>query len=82
MASWANRGPPAPTGRPCPNLIPVSLSLWAGIYQILFAFRVGAAVVVMDRFTTEKFRVQRFQIRSTVLPPAAMTMLSDDDAER
>jgi long-chain acyl-CoA synthetase len=62
-----------------PNLIPVSLSLWAGIYNVLFAFRVGAPVVVMDRFEPEEFAelVRRFEIRSTVLPPAAMTMLSD-----
>jgi acyl-CoA synthetase (AMP-forming)/AMP-acid ligase II len=71
----------ASSDRPAmPNLIPVSLSLWSGLYQIIFAFRVGAAVIVMERFTTGDFRdlVQRFQIRSTVLPPAAMTMLSDD----
>jgi acyl-CoA synthetase (AMP-forming)/AMP-acid ligase II len=65
---------------PMPNLVPVSLSLWAGIYQVLFAFRVGAPVVVMERFETAAFAdaVQRFGIRSTVLPPAAMAMLSDD----
>ena len=65
-----------------PNLIPVSLSLWAGIYQVLFAFRVGAPIVLMDTFETTTFAtlVERFGIRSTVLPPAAMTMLSDDDA--
>jgi acyl-CoA synthetase (AMP-forming)/AMP-acid ligase II len=65
---------------PMPNLVPVSLSLWAGIYQVLFAFRVGAPVVVMERFETFAFAdaVRRFGIRSTVLPPAAMTMLSDD----
>ena len=33
-----------------PNLIPVSLSLWAGIYNVCFAFRVGAPVVLMERF--------------------------------
>ena len=33
--------------RPMPNLIPVSMSLWAGIYQVLFAFRVGAPIVVL-----------------------------------
>lgn len=67
---------------PMPNLIPVSLSLWAGIYQVLFAFRVGAAVVLMDRFDTTTFArlVRRHEIRSTVLPPAAMTMLTDDEA--
>jgi long-chain acyl-CoA synthetase len=63
-----------------PNLIPVSLSLWAGIYNVLFALRVGAPVVVMDRFRPRSFAelVARFGIRSTVLPPAAMTMLCDE----
>jgi len=66
---------------PMPNLIPVSLSLWNGIYQVLFAFRVGAPVVVMDRFDPIAFRdlVARFEIRSTVLPPAAMVALVDDE---
>jgi acyl-coenzyme A synthetase/AMP-(fatty) acid ligase len=65
-----------------PNLIPVSLSLWAGIYNVVFAFRVGAPVVVMDGFVTTEFArlVARFGIRSTVLPPAAMAMLVDDPA--
>lgn len=64
------------------NLVPVSLSLWAGIYNVLFALRVDALVVVMDRFTTAEFAelVSRFTIKSTVLPPAAMAMLSDDEA--
>ncbi len=67
---------------PMPNLVPVSLSLWAGIYQVLFAFRVGAPVVLMERFDTAEFArlVDRFGIRSTVLPPAAMAMLTDDPA--
>jgi len=66
---------------PMPNLIPVSLSLWAGIYQVLFAFTVGAPVIVMDVFETDEFAalVRRFGIRSTVLPPAAMVMLADDE---
>jgi acyl-CoA synthetase (AMP-forming)/AMP-acid ligase II len=75
------RTAPARAGRsPMPNLIPVSLSLWAGIYQVLFAFRVGAPIVLMERFETATFAdlVKRFGIRSTVLPPAAMAMLSDD----
>ena len=65
-----------------PNLIPTSLSLWAGIYNVLFAFRVGAAVILMDKFDTRAFAgfVERFQLRSSVLPPAALTMLNDDDA--
>src|SRR5205085_583152 len=67
---------------PMPNLIPTSLSLWAGIYNVIFAFRAGAAVIIMDRFDTKSFAgfVERFQLRSTVLPPAAMTMLADDES--
>jgi acyl-coenzyme A synthetase/AMP-(fatty) acid ligase len=58
----------------------VSLALNAGIYNVLFGLRVGAAIVVMDRFATGEFArlVARFGIRSTVLPPAAITMLADD----
>ena len=69
------------TSPPMPNLIPVSLSLWAGIYNVLFALRVGAPVVIMDGFDPHEFAtlVRRFAIRSTVLPPAAMTMLADDE---
>jgi acyl-CoA synthetase (AMP-forming)/AMP-acid ligase II len=67
--------------RPTPNLIPVSLALNAGIYNVLFGLRAGAEIVVMDRFEPRVFAdlVARFSIRSTVLPPAAMTMLSDAD---
>jgi len=70
----------APKRAPMPNLIPTSLSLWAGIYNVIFAFRAGAAVIIMDRFDPQAFAgfVERFQLRSTVLPPAAMTMLADD----
>ena len=73
--------PAAPPKPPMPNLIPVSLGLWNGIYQLLFAFRTGAPVVLMDRFDTGEFAtlVGRFSIRSTVLPPAAMVMLADDE---
>jgi acyl-coenzyme A synthetase/AMP-(fatty) acid ligase len=48
----------------------------------LFGLRAGAAVVLMDRFSTTDFvtLVRRYSIRSTVLPPAAMVMLADDDA--
>jgi acyl-CoA synthetase (AMP-forming)/AMP-acid ligase II len=71
-----------PADDPMPNLVPVSLSLWAGLYNLLFAFRVGAPVVLLPRFDTREFAelVRRFGIRSTVLPPAAMTMLADDEA--
>jgi acyl-coenzyme A synthetase/AMP-(fatty) acid ligase/alkylation response protein AidB-like acyl-CoA dehydrogenase len=65
---------------PTPNLIPVSLALNAGIYNVLFGLRAGAALVIMERFETGAFAelVRRFGIRSTVLPPAAITMLTDD----
>jgi long-chain acyl-CoA synthetase len=65
---------------PMPNLVPVSLSLWAGIYQVLFAFRIGAPVVLMDRFDPAEFArlVREYGIRSSVLPPAAMVMLARD----
>jgi long-chain acyl-CoA synthetase len=64
---------------PTPNLIPVSMALNAGIYNALFGLRAGASLVIMDRFEPEAFAalVRRFQIRSTVLPPAAMAMLTD-----
>ncbi|BBX03730.1 AMP-dependent synthetase [Mycolicibacterium moriokaense] len=67
---------------PMPNLVPLSLSLWAGIYQVLFAFRAGSGVVLMDKFAPADFAalVKRHQLRSTVLPPAALTMVLHDDA--
>jgi acyl-CoA synthetase (AMP-forming)/AMP-acid ligase II len=76
----ANRDAVTERKTPMPNLIPTSMALSAGIYNTLFAFSVGAAVVIMERFTTRDFAelVSRFAIRSTVLPPAAMTMLVDD----
>lgn len=72
----------AETRPPMPNLIPLSLSLWAGIYNVLFAFAVGAPVVLMDHFETDEFArlVREFGIRSVVLPPAAMTMLADAES--
>ena len=75
------RGRPADPARPpSPNLVPVSLALNAGIYNVLFGLRAGASLVLMDRFRTSEFAslVGRFSIRSTVLPPAAMVMLADD----
>jgi acyl-coenzyme A synthetase/AMP-(fatty) acid ligase len=77
------RGKPAEPGRrPSPNLVPVSLALNAGLYNVLFGLRAGAALVLMDRFTTGEFArlVSRFAIRSTVLPPPALVMLADDPA--
>jgi acyl-coenzyme A synthetase/AMP-(fatty) acid ligase len=75
------RGRPADRSRPpSANLIPVSLALNAGIYNVLFGLRAGAALVLMERFATADFAtlVNRFAIRSTVLPPAAIVMLADD----
>ncbi|MBW0018325.1 MAG: acyl--CoA ligase [Mycobacterium sp.] len=71
-----------PKRPPMPNLVPLSLSLWAGIYQVLFAFRAGSGVVLMDRFSPADFAtlVRRHQLRSTVLPPAALTMVLHDDS--
>lgn len=67
---------------PMPNLVPVSLSLWAGLYTVLFAFRLGAPVVVMEQFEPATFveLLRQHQIRSTVLPPAALSALADDPA--
>jgi acyl-CoA synthetase (AMP-forming)/AMP-acid ligase II len=66
--------------RPSPNLVPVPVALNAGIYNVLFGLRAGAAIVLLERFTTSAFRdvIKRYQIRSTVLPPAALVMLADD----
>ncbi len=68
-------------GRPMPNLIPVSLALNAGLYNVLFGLRAGSALVLMEQFTTGEFAslVSRFRIRSTVLPPAALVMLTEDE---
>ena len=75
---WTGRNPDK---TPMPNLLPVSLSLWAGLYNLIFAFKVGAAVILLSPFDTRRFAnsVTRFGLRSTVLPPAAMAMLSDDE---
>ncbi|HEX5097025.1 MAG TPA: AMP-binding protein [Acidimicrobiia bacterium] len=64
-----------------PNIVPVSLSLWAGIYQVLFAWKLGVPVVLMERFAPREFArlVKQHEIRSSVLPPAALVMLMQDD---
>jgi long-chain acyl-CoA synthetase len=76
-----NGSAPAPARTPSPNLIPVSMALNAGIYNSMFGLRAGAPLVIMDRFEPHAFAelVGRFGIRSTVLPPAAMAMLTDSD---
>ena len=82
LGSLRAGAPDVPRRASTPNLVPVSLALNAGIYNVLFGLRAGAEVVVMDAFTTTEFAelVHRFGIRSTVLPPAAITMLADDPA--
>jgi long-chain acyl-CoA synthetase len=70
----------APAAPPPPNLIPVPLALWAGVYNTLFAFRAGAGVVLIDPFRTGAFAdaVRTHGIKSTVLAPAMIAMLTDD----
>lgn len=70
-------GPPSTLGKP--NLIPVSLALNAGIYNLLFGLRAGAPLVLLGRFEPAGFAelVRRYGITSTVLPPAAMATLTD-----
>ena len=79
----AGPGGDAPKKRPSPNLIPVSMALNAGLYNVLFGLRAGAELVIMDRFEPAAFAelVGRFGIRSTVLPPAAMAALTDSDVD-
>ncbi|GAB2861998.1 hypothetical protein GCM10022221_72250 [Actinocorallia aurea] len=62
---------------PMPNLIPSSQALWAGAWNLLFAFRAGAPAILMDRFDPVAYAglVRRFEIRSTILAPAMMAML-------
>jgi long-chain acyl-CoA synthetase len=64
------------------NLIPVSLALWAGIFNTLFSLRAGFGVVLLDHFTPAGFvrAVCEHDIRSTVLAPAMLTMLMEDPA--
>lgn len=71
--------PVDPAAPPRMNLIPVSLALWAGMFNTLFAFRAGSGIVLLDRFTPADFvRVVRaHDIRSTVLPPALIMTLND-----
>lgn len=74
------RGDRRGTKAAMPNIVPVSLSLWAGIYQVLFAFRLGVPVVLMRAFEPREFArlCREHGIRSSVLPPAALVMLVED----
>ena len=77
-------GKPADPARPpSPNLIPVSLALNAGIYNVLFGLRAGAAIVIMDGFDTRPLRRARRASSGSArrcCRPAAMTMLADDES--
>lgn len=82
VVSTVSKGDARAREDPMPNLIPVSLSLGAGIYNVLFAFRVGAPVVLMHAFEPLEFAalVKRFGIKSVVLPPPALAMLCESPA--
>ena len=64
VVSTVSGGDARARAEPMPNLIPVSLSLGAGIYNVLFAFCVGAPVVLMRAFEPDEFSrlVKRFEI--------------------
>lgn len=69
------------TERPTmPHVIPVSTSLWAGIYNVIFAIRTGSPALLMPKFDALEYArvVRQYQIASTVIPPAAITMLNDE----
>jgi acyl-CoA synthetase (AMP-forming)/AMP-acid ligase II len=70
----------APRRTPMPNLVPMPLALWSGIYNTLFASNVGAAIILLHPFDPRDFAdaVKRFELKSTVLAPPMITMLSDD----
>jgi long-chain acyl-CoA synthetase len=61
------------------NLIPVSMALWAGIFNTLFSFRAGFGIVLLERFSPAGFAqaVREHKITSTVLAPAMIAMLAD-----
>ena len=71
------------TERPAmPHVIPVSTSLWAGIYNVIFAVRTGSPALLMPAFDALEYArvVRHYQIASTVLPPAAIAMLNDESS--
>ncbi|MFM8304704.1 MAG: class I adenylate-forming enzyme family protein [Actinomycetota bacterium] len=74
--------PDQPHRAPMPNLVPMPLALWSGIYNTLFAAQLGAAVILLHPFTTTEFAdaVRTFGLKSTVLAPPMITMLVDDPA--
>jgi len=71
-----------PRRAPMPNLVPMPLALWSGIYNTLFAAQLGAAVILLHPFETRAFAdaVRTFGLKSTVLAPPMITMLADDES--
>jgi long-chain acyl-CoA synthetase len=65
------------------NLIPLSLALWSGIFNTLFALRAGFGVVLLEHFSPAAFAaaVRAHGIKSTVLAPAMITALCDGDVD-
>jgi len=65
---------------PMPNLMPMPLALWSGVYNLCFATRVGAAVVLCHPFVAREFAdaVREHGCTSTVLAPPMLMMLLDD----
>ena len=70
-----------PTRRaaPMPNLVPMPLALWSGIYNTLFASRVGAAVILLHPFDAARVRRRREALRAEVHGARAA---DDHDARR
>ena len=60
-----------PRRPPTPNLIPVSLALNAGLYNALFGLRAGAALVIMDGFSTTEFERLVGSLRDPLHGPPA-----------
>jgi acyl-CoA synthetase (AMP-forming)/AMP-acid ligase II len=77
----SRRPRPADARRHRMSLIPLSLALWAGIFNVLFTFRSGSGIVLLDPFTPAGFAhaVREHEMTSTVLPPAMITMITDAD---
>jgi len=65
---------------PMPNLVPMPLALWGGIYNTVFGTQLGAAVILLHPFSTTEFAaaVRTFGLKSAVLAPPMITMLTDD----
>lgn len=65
---------------PMPNLVPLPLALWGGIYNTVFAAQLGAAVILLHPFATGTFAdaVRSFGLKSAVLAPPMISMLADD----